>query len=78
MAQVMSATQAKSACVGAGAPDELMKAAEAKGLDLNALFQAYQQISTILHDATKSTAEKTWAIITVVVTTLFAQTGSAP
>lgn len=73
--QVMSASQAKSTMEGAGAPPELMAAAEARGLDLNALWDAVQQIQAIIADTSKSAWQKAWACLQVVLTLI--PTGSA-
>jgi len=75
MPQQLTTTQAKSAMQGAGAPPEVVAAAEAKGLDLGELWTAIQQVPNILNDSTKTTWEKVWAIVMVFVPLL---PGSAP
>ena len=54
-------------CTAAGAPAQLLADAQAKGLDLNGLFQAATKIVNILLDSSKGAWDKAWAVIAVLI-----------
>lgn len=56
----------KESMMSAGAPAELMAAAEARGINWSQFFQVFTQAVTILEDTTKTTPQKVFAIITLV------------
>lgn len=93
MPQIMSATQAKSACYGAGASPELMDSIEANGFDISDLWALLSKLSSLVSwdkiwpavqasmliwsDPNKTTQQKLVAIAHVILD-LIPSTGAAP